>query len=85
MENIVIVVNNRNTAMQLASYLKRAGIRCKIKNTPRELSVSCGLSIYLLNGDINLVRQIILGYKLISQVKIYKIISNGVIKKYIPI
>lgn len=85
MENIIIVLNNRNNAMQLATYLKKSGVRCKIQNTPRELSISCGLSIYINNRDLPILRNIIMAYNYASFVKIYQIISNGIVKKYIPI
>lgn len=45
MENIIAVFNNRNLAMRFASDLKRLGVQSKIINTPRELSVSCGISV----------------------------------------
>ncbi|MBQ7351583.1 MAG: DUF3343 domain-containing protein [Clostridia bacterium] len=45
MENIIAVFGNRNNAMQFASMLKKIGIRSKTISTPRELSVSCGISV----------------------------------------
>ena len=45
MENIIAVFGNRSQAMQFASMLKKIGVRSKTINTPRELSVSCGISV----------------------------------------
>ena len=85
MENIIAVFNNRNHTMQFASYLRRLGIKCQVVNTPRELSVSCGISVIFNSNVIYQAKTIINNHRFSSFVKLYTIISNGVLKKYRPI
>ncbi len=82
MRNIIAVFGNRNHTMQFASYLKRLGIRCKTINTPRELTVSCGISIVFLERDLQRVRGLIYQLKLSSYVGMYLILSDNVFTKY---
>lgn len=81
MESLIAVFNNRNQAMQFASYLKRLGIRSKTINTPRDLSVSCGISVVFGSKNLNQVKNLIKTYGYISSVKIY-FITNNSFKKY---
>lgn len=82
MRNIIAVFGNRNHTMQFASYLKRLGIRCKTINTPRELTVSCGISIVFLERDLQRVRGLIYQLKLSSYVGMYLVLSDNVFTKY---
>lgn len=82
MRNIIAVFGNRNHTMQFASYLKRLGIRCKTINTPRELTVSCGISIVFLERDLQRVRGLIYQLKLSSYLGMYLILSDNVFTKY---
>lgn len=80
MENIIAVFKNRNQAMRFASDLKRLGIASKIINTPRELSVSCGISVvfssrYLGQGKL------VLGRMDYRDVKLY-VTSGDVFRKF---
>lgn len=84
METIIAVFNNRSHTMQFASYLKRIGVRCKTINTPRELSVACGLSAVFPANALKQAEFIVDRYKFSSFVKFYYLISNRVFKKYIP-
>ena len=59
MENIIAVFNNRNQALQFASTLKRLGIRTKTINTPRDLSVSCGISIVFSGKALGQARMVV--------------------------
>ena len=85
MNNIIAVFNNRNQAMQFANYLKRMGINCKTLSTPRELSVSCGLSVMLSVSALQQAKYILSNFKFSSFVRMYRIESNGYSKKYWPI
>ena len=81
--NIIAVFANRNKSMQLASVLKRLGIPNKTINTPRELSVSCGISVVFAGSYLNRVKDAI--YRLnLSGVRLYTVL-NGANKKYIPL
>lgn len=82
MRNIIAVFGNRNHTMQFASYLKRLGIRCKTINTPRELTVSCGISIVFLERDLQRVRGLVYQLKLSSYLGMYLVISDNVFTKY---
>lgn len=82
MRNIIAVFGNRNHTMQFASYLKRLGIRCKTINTPRELTVSCGISIVFLERDLQRVRGLIYQLKLSSYLGMYLVLSDNVFTKY---
>lgn len=81
MENMVAVFNNRNKAMQFASMLKRLGVKSKIINTPRELSVSCGISVVLDSRNLGQVKNIIEKYGFRDVVKLY-LVSGELFRKY---
>jgi len=80
--NIIAVFNGRNKAMQFASYLKRLGIPNKTISTPRELSLSCGVSVIFVSSYINRVREILRRLGDINSVRLYFIDCH---KKYKPI
>lgn len=84
MQNIIAVFNSRNYAMQFATMLRKLGINNKIRDTPRELSVSCGVSVVFDGHFLGRARTIIDRYKLQSHCKLY-IISGDFFKKYLPI
>lgn len=80
--NIIAVFNSRNKAMQFASNLKRLGIPSKTISTPRELSVSCGVSVIFIGSYLLRVRDILKKLGDTSNVKLYLVGGN---KKYTPI
>ena len=84
MQNIIAVFSSRNYAMQFATILKKLGIRNSIKDTPRELSSSCGISVVFDNKYLGRAKTIIESNRLMSSVKLY-IVSGDVFKKYFPI
>ena len=53
MQNIIAVFSSRNYAMQFATLLRKLGINNKIKDTPRELSSSCGISVVFESNNGN--------------------------------
>lgn len=81
MRNIIAVFNNRNQTMQFASYLRRLNVRCKTISTPRELSVSCGLSVVFYENNLIQAKFLLGNYKMESFVGFY-IENDSVIKKY---
>ena len=85
MENVIIVFNNRNYTMQLATYLKRMGVMCKTIDTPRELTVSCGISIVIAKNNLIRVRQALKNSSIQEMPKFYIALDSGVFKKYMPI
>lgn len=81
MENIIAVFSNRNHAMQFASYLKRLGVKSNTINTPRELSVSCGISVVFSVKYLGQARMLIDRYGLNRYVKLY-VTSGDLFKKF---
>lgn len=75
-EFIIITFNSTNFAMQTESYLKNNEIKQQIIPTPREITLSCGLSIRtpIENKDtiLDLVRQ-----EKISVKKVYRLSGSG--------
>lgn len=84
MRNILAVFTNRNHTMQFSSYLKRLGVRNKTINTPRELTVSCGISILFLEKDFSQAR-FILSKGNFGSFKGFYIVTGEVFRKYQPI
>lgn len=84
MGNIIAVFSNRNHALQYASNLKRNGIRNKVVDTPRELSVSCGISIIVSQENMGRAKLILVRTNMIPYVRLY-LISGDLFKKYMPI
>ena len=84
MGNIIAVFGNRNHALQYASNLKRNGIRNKVVDTPRELSVSCGISIIFSQENMGRAKLILARTNMIPYVRLY-LISGDLFKKYMPI
>jgi hypothetical protein len=70
--------------MQFASTLKRLGIPNKTINTPRELSVSCGVSVVFKSIYISKVREIIYKLGMENFTRLYAI-YGAPNKKYNPI
>ena len=85
MEKILAVFGNRSHSMQFASNLKRIGVRCSVINTPRELSVSCGISVLFDKMSLSRARTIVDYYKFSSFNKFYYVVMIGGVKKYKPI
>jgi len=84
MQNIIAVFSGRNFAMQFATMLKRYGIQSRIKDTPRDLSSSCGISVVFDSNHLGRAKSLIVQYGLGSYVKLY-LIGGDVFKKYLPI
>lgn len=84
MENIIAVFNNRNQAMQFASILRRLGITSKTVSTPRELSVSCGISIVFNSKNLGQAKMVLDTYRLSSYVRLF-VIGGDLFRKYKPI
>lgn len=53
---MIAVYTARNSSMQLHQRLNSVRIPSKIVNTPRELSVGCGLSVRFNDGDFHRVK-----------------------------
>lgn len=82
MDNLIAVFANRNQSMQFASMLKKMQVACKTVNTPRELSVACGISVVFPKMYFNQAVVLIKNYRFNGFVGFYRIIQNGSNKKY---
>ena len=82
--NIIAVFTNRNKSMQFASTLKRLGIPNKTINTPRELSVSCGLSVVFKSMYLNKVREVVYRLSLGNSIRLY-LFNGSPVKNYTSI
>lgn len=71
MDYIIAVFVNRNEAMQFASVLKRIGVRSKTVSTPRELSVSCGISIIFDRKHLNQAKLLLQKLGNVRDVRLY--------------
>lgn len=58
-ENIIISFESTNYAMQTEAYLKSEGISLQIMPTPREITLSCGLSIKTSVDNLNIIRSLV--------------------------
>ena len=85
MRKVIAVFNNRNQTMQFASFLKRMGVYCKTISTPRELSVSCGLSVEFEFRNLDKAKYVLKGYSFAGFKGFYRIEDNGYCKKYVLI
>lgn len=84
MQNIIAVFNGRNYAMQFATMLRKLGIINKIKDTPRELSSSCGISVVFESKYLGRAKSLIENYRLQSHVRLY-LVGGDIFKKYLRI
>ena len=82
MNQTLAIFNNRTHTMSFSKLLKQIGIKNNIITTPRELSVSCGISVIFPYSQISKASLLINQYKLNSFVSFYLVIHSGVYKKY---
>ena len=74
---VLAVFNNRTQALQFAGVLKGMTRNVRIINTPREVSVSCGLSVMFNQNNLNQARALINGGKFTSLKGLYLKKNNG--------
>lgn len=82
MENIIAVFGNRSHTMSFASNLRRFGAKNSVIDTPRELSVSCGISVIFYKKNIEQARYIISNSNYSSFVGLFLVYTEGHLKKY---
>ena len=56
---VLAVFRSRTETLNFASILKSYGVSCSIVNTPRNLNVSCGISVKFNSSDVVVARTII--------------------------
>lgn len=56
---MIAVYTLRNSSVRLLEKLERQRIPARVVNTPRELSLGCGLSVEFNDRDFNCVKNVI--------------------------
>ena len=74
---VLATFNNRTQALQFSNQLKGMGVNIKIINTPREISVSCGLSVMFDFKMLPKARVVINSNKFVSFRGFYLKKDNG--------
>lgn len=74
---IIVTFKSKNQAMLFSNMLSQRHVKNKVINTPRFLSLSCGLAVETLTMYIAFVREILSGYNFDSLGGIYVINPNG--------
>ena len=82
MNYVLAVFSNRTHTIQFNRLLKKHNIPCSIISTPRELSVSCGLSVKFGYYSLSRASLLINEYRLNSFTNFYLVTSNGFKNNY---
>lgn len=82
MRNIIISFDNRNNTLRFSESLKKLYVRHKVISTPRELTMSCGLSIIIAESDVAKARYIINYYNISARA--FAFFPKDVFKRYTP-
>lgn len=56
---LLAVFRSRTETLNFASILRSYRVPCNIINTPRNINVSCGISVKFYERDIQMVNQIL--------------------------
>jgi len=76
--NWYILFPNHNEGLKLSGELKRCGIKYTIAPTPRAASISCGISLIVLEEDLPAINQVIRE----QMINIEKIVQLPAIKNW---
>lgn len=85
MNYVLAVFSVRTDTMQFYNLLSRAGINAVVVETPKALSVSCGISVKFSKSDFVKARNILTKAKIGSFVRFYAISGFLGQKTYSPI
>lgn len=75
-EYLIVTFTSTNFAMQAENVLKSAEIKHQIIPTPRQITLSCGLSIMLSIENLGEIKELIYSKKIINK-SIYRVSSLG--------
>lgn len=76
-EFVLMVLRSRTQVFGFKKIISGAGIDCEIVNTPKEISVGCGLSIKTEHKNLNCVKRLYSIYKPQSFVGFYNVLFDG--------
>ncbi len=78
MKYLIIAFKSRNDLQSFARTIRLYGINVSIVNTPRSVSVSCGLSARAEYRYLNTIKTALTQTDLTSFIGIYAVTRNGV-------
>lgn len=86
MENIITVFVSRTETMRFSEFMTRNGIVNSIVNTPRDLSLGCGISVTCDSRYLNTVNYLLANYDRKYSLKgVYRMVRTGIRSTCIPI
>ena len=56
---VLAVFRSRTETLSYASYLRSYGVKCVVVNTPRNINVSCGISVKFPRAELPIAKDII--------------------------
>ena len=56
---VLAVFRSRTETLNFASYLRSYNVKCMVVNTPRNINVSCGISVKFSSAELPIARNII--------------------------
>ena len=74
---IIVTFKSKNQAMLYSTQLAQRGVKNRLINTPRFLSLSCGLSVEIDMINIALAKELLIRHNFDSLGGIYAINKNG--------
>jgi hypothetical protein len=75
-EYIIITFASTNFAMQAENELKTSGVKHQIIPTPRQITLSCGLSVMTPVDNLDAIRKLISDRKIINKA-VYRSSGSG--------
>ena len=69
----LVVFRARSETMKFAGLISSYGIRARIVNTPRQITVACGISVKIDSGGLEIAKNIISRRQFYTFAGIYKV------------
>lgn len=85
MNTVIITFRSRTDSMRISEMLYKSGVSNRLVNTPRELSLGCGISVLIDENSLPSARTILSALHRSSFVGIYRIEQEGLSKTITPI
>ncbi len=82
---IIAVFENRTQSLLFSRELKKLGVQCRLINTPRAISTSCGVSVEFKAVDAKRALVALKMTKLTSFRGFYRQVLTGIGKQYTKI
>lgn len=83
--NILIAFSSRNTSIKFCDVLRRGGVPSMLVNTPRELSIACGISVSVEERYADKVSDILKHFDKSTYLGTYKLVKSGYKTVAIPL